>query len=255
MSFFLGMTLMPYVGHRIALWQTRRGMVKPDGSSVATVTGALFALLGLLIAFTFSGAFSRFDDRRQIIVQEANSIGTAYARIDLLSSHAQARLRPKFSEYATVRSELFDLLVDLPRARRELVRSIALQNEIWRLAVTATSEEGYQSTRMLVLPALNEMIDITTVRTVAVRTHPPLLIYFALAVVALICAGLVGYSADTTTQYQLSPVHVVGFAGVIAFILYVILDVEFARFGMVRLDSVNQLLKNLASNIRSYSSG
>lgn len=255
MALFLGMAFMPYVGHRIARWQSLRGMGTSDRNSIVTVTGALFALLGLLIAFTFSGAFSRFDDRRQNIVREANSIGQAYALIDILSGPAQARLRPKFSEYAAVRSELFDLVADLPLARRELARSIALQNEIWRLVVEATSEEDCQSARLLLLPALNEMISITTVRTITLQKHQPLLIYFALAAVALICSGLVGYSAHTGKRYRLSSVHVIGFAGVIAFILYVILDVEFARYGMVTLDNVNQLLKDLADNISVYSSG
>ena len=49
--------------------------------------GVIFGLLSLLIAFTFSGAASRFERRRDLIVQEANAIGTAYLRIDLLPAY------------------------------------------------------------------------------------------------------------------------------------------------------------------------
>jgi hypothetical protein len=48
--------------------------------------------MGLMIAFTFSGAASRFDSRRQLIVEEANKIGTAYLRIELLPASLEATL-------------------------------------------------------------------------------------------------------------------------------------------------------------------
>lgn len=65
----------------IRRWRAARGGVGDGAGSSArlgTVEGPIFALMGLLIAFTFSGAASRLDGRRQLIVQEANDIGTAY---------------------------------------------------------------------------------------------------------------------------------------------------------------------------------
>ena len=62
-----------------------------EGTS--TIEAAVFALLGLLIAFTFGGATARLDARRQMIVQEANAIGTAYLRLDLLPPADQPDMR------------------------------------------------------------------------------------------------------------------------------------------------------------------
>src|SRR5439155_1376569 len=88
---FFGMLLFLEIGRRIGI---RR--MKEDGGTagegVGAVDGAVFALLGLLIAFTFSGASARFDTRRQLIVEETNDIGTAYLRLDLLAADAQAAL-------------------------------------------------------------------------------------------------------------------------------------------------------------------
>ena len=56
---------------------------------MGVIEGAVFALLGLLLAFTFSGAATRFEGRRHLIVEEANDIGTAYLRVDLLPADAQ----------------------------------------------------------------------------------------------------------------------------------------------------------------------
>ncbi len=81
-SLFLGMSLFSIICYRFG---HRRRQEEDAPSEVSgAIIGAVFALLGLLIAFTFSGAYSRFDARRQLIVQEANAIGTAYLRLDLL---------------------------------------------------------------------------------------------------------------------------------------------------------------------------
>jgi hypothetical protein len=66
---------------------------EPEASAKenGAVAAAIFGLMGLLIAFTFSGAASRFDERRHLIVQEANAIGTFYLRLDLLPAESRGR--------------------------------------------------------------------------------------------------------------------------------------------------------------------
>ena len=98
----------------------------------------MFALLGLLIAFTFSGAAVRFDQRRSLIVQETNDIGTAYLRLDLLPPSAQPALRDLFRRYLDSRLEVYRRLPDIEAARAELARSNELQGEIWSRAVAAS---------------------------------------------------------------------------------------------------------------------
>ncbi len=80
---FFGMLLLTFAGYRLG----RRQLERTDESwptGVGPVEGAVFALLGLLTAFTFSGAYARLDARRQLIVQETNAIGSVYLRLDLL---------------------------------------------------------------------------------------------------------------------------------------------------------------------------
>src|SRR5262245_54295381 len=89
---FLAMLLALEAGRR---WGLRRRALDPDraASGLGSIEGTVFALLGLLIAFTFSGASNRFDARRTLAIQEANSIGTAWLRLDLLPGPAQPPLR------------------------------------------------------------------------------------------------------------------------------------------------------------------
>src|SRR3954471_24161081 len=89
-------------------------------TSVGSLETSVFALLGLLIAFTFSGALTRFDTRRAQAVDEANAIGTAYLRVDLLPAAAQAKMRDTFRAYADARIATYRKLPDVAAAGKEL---------------------------------------------------------------------------------------------------------------------------------------
>lgn len=232
---------------RLGRWLGLRAIAR-DGragrASVGSLETAIFALLGLLIAFTFSGALQRFDARRAQVVDEANAIGTAWLRIDLLPESAQPKLRESFRRYVDSRIATYRKLPDLGAARDELARSQRLQSEIWSQALAAVrSPEGKPSAEMLIVPALNQMFDITTVRVIATQTHPPTIVYAMLVLLALASATLAGYQGAGERGY--TSLQKVGFAAIVAFTVYVILDIEFPRVGFVRIDAIDQVLLNV----------
>ena len=92
----------------------------------------MFALFGLMVAFSFSGAVSRFDSRRALITEEANDIGTAYLRIELLALGDQPAMKGLFREYVDSRLETYRKLPDIAAAEAELNHSSAIQGEIWK---------------------------------------------------------------------------------------------------------------------------
>jgi hypothetical protein len=243
---FAGILLCLEVGRRIGLRRIAKDSERAD-AGLGTVEGAVFGLMGLLIAFTFSGAASRFDTRRQLIVQEANAIGTAYLRLDMLPASVQPALRQNFRRYLDARLSVYQKLPDIQAARAELDRATALQGEIWAQAVAAC-REAPQPPTMLVLPALNEMIDITTTRTMAAQTHPPVIIFVLMATLALTCSLLGGYGmAGSRTR---SWVHILGFAVIMAVTLYVIVDLEYPRLGLIRVDAFDQVLVDLRNSMK-----
>lgn len=247
-ALFLGMLLLLEIGRRLGV---RRLASDPDGARAGTgaIDGAVFALLGLLVAFTFSGAASRFDDRRNLIVEETNDIGTAYLRIDLLPASAQPALRDLFRRYVDSRLDTYRKLPDLDAAMAELARSTALQGEIWKQAVAASRAEGAPpSAAMLLLPALNQMIDVTTTRTMAGQIHPPVVIFAMLFGLALTAALLAGYGMGGGRAR--SWIHMIGFALVLAGAVYVIIDIEYPRLGLIRVDAFDQALVQLRSSMK-----
>jgi hypothetical protein len=213
--------------------------------------GAMFALLGLLLAFTFYGAAARFDARRMTIAEEANDIGTAYLRVDMLAPEDQAALRPVFRQYADARIEAFRKLPDLAAAKAAIARSERLQQEIWSRAVRATWRERpdvHRGAHILLLPAINDMIDITTTRSMGARIHPPRVIFALLAGVALVCALLAGRTMGAT--HTISKLHLVIFVFTAVFTVYTILEIEYPRAGLLRLDAYDQVLVDLRASMK-----
>src|SRR5262245_61742030 len=110
---------------------------------------SVFALMGLLVAFTFYGAASRFDNRRMLIAQEANAIGTAYLRIDLLPPDAQPQLREDFQNYLRSRLTVFEQFPHAGAVMAALDKSAGLQKQLWQHAVDASRGSGPATQNLL----------------------------------------------------------------------------------------------------------
>ena len=243
-ALFGGMLGMYLSGHRLRARHLAAGGER-DIAGAGIVEGAVFALLGLLLAFTFAGAASRFDDRRKLIVEEANAIGTAYLRLDVLAPAARDELRASFRDYLDTRLRVYRALPDLQAEQVELARSAQLQQQIWSKAVSATG--GVQPATLLLLPALNSMFDITTTRMMAMQTHPPLVVFGMLAALCLLGAFMAGYAMGAGKRHW---IHALTFAGMLAAAFYVIIDIEHPRFGLVRVDDFDHVLVDLRQSMR-----
>ena len=244
---FLGMLLLLEAGRRVRLRLMAREAEKPV-AGLGVVEGALFGLMGLVIAFTFSGAASRFDARRHLIVEEANNIGTAYLRLDLVPASAQPQLREKFRRYVDARLETYRVLPDLDAAMTQMAKAAELRREIWNQSIVAAREATNPQTGMLLLPALNAMFDIANTRYWATQIHPPLFIFGLLGTLALACSLLAGYGmAGGKARNWL---HVVGFAIIVTLTVYVIVDMEYPRMGFIRVDSFDQALVDVRADMQ-----
>jgi hypothetical protein len=246
-ALLLFMVVMLEAGRRAGA----RARAEMGGSErgAGAVEGAIFALLGLIMAFTFSGAAGRFDERRGLIVAEANAIGTAWLRIDLLPDTAQPALRTQFREYVDARLEAYRRLPDVDAAAASLAQANALQATIWKGAITAVAAPGAApSAAMLFLPALNDMFDITTTRLMANRAHPPSVVYLMLFVLAGASAFFAGFGMAGHARRPV--LHTLGFAAIIAAVVYVTIDIEHPRAGLVRVDDFDQAIVDVRESMK-----
>lgn len=226
----LGLVASMDAGFRLGKRRIARTGGEDLPSGVGASEAAVFGLMGLLIAFTFSGATSRFEARRHLLTEEANAIGTAYLRLDLLSAGAQPEMRRLMRAYAEARAAGVHDGTD-----------IRLQTAIWDGAQAACRQpDAAAAACQLALPALNEMIDITTTRAAAAKNHPPPAIYAMLVLISLVSALLIGYSMAANARR--SWIHILLMSASLALAIYVILDLEFPRLGLIRIDTADWLL-------------
>ena len=220
-----------------------------SGKAFGLLSGAVFALMGLLIAFSFSGAAARFETKRQLIISEVNAIETAYLRIDLLPSNRQEQLREGFRKYLDARIAFYRNVANPSAASVEMARARALQRDIWTQAVTGCREVGPNPLNTLVMSSLNAMIDISTTRETALQMHPPGVVLFLLAALPLICSLLAGYDA---AKERRSFMHMLCFAFILTITVYIILDFEYPRAGLfIHLDKADQKLVDLRESMNN----
>ena len=154
-----------------------------------------------------------------------------------------------FRQYLDSRLETYRKLPNMEAAKPEMAKSKKLQEEIWTEAVAATVlPKSHPDAGKLLLPALNNMIDITTTRSMALQTHPPRIIYALLFGLGLICSLLAGYRMSSD-QHR-SWLHIFGFTVITVIIVYVMLDAEYPRAGLIRLETADQLLVDLRDGMK-----
>jgi hypothetical protein len=217
--------------------------------------GAVFALIGLLLAFTVSGALQRFDERRQLVLQEANAVSAAYDRLSLFEGDVARDLQAKLKDYVHARIELYRMPHDLSLWEGEEVWSSAqqakiaeLKNKVWEATAAACPPANFRPPCPLALPALASVFEVARLRLGAAEKHPPHIIYamlFGLGLGGSLLAGF-GMAAAKARSW----IHMVIFAATLAVTLYVVTDMEFPRLGLIRIEDFDHFLTDVHQQMR-----
>ena len=227
-----------------------RHLAKEGASSMAglnAVEGAVFALMGLLLAFSLSGALQRFDERRQLVLQEANAISTAYDRLVFLEREKESKVKASLKAYVEARIDLYRMPsgFSLPNwsaddSTEQPAKIHALQSEVWDGAIAACSSTGASTACSLLLTSLGNLFDIARLRSGINERHPPIIIFITLFGLGLAGSLLAGFGmAAAKTR---SRIHIVAFALALAATLYIITETEYPRLGFIRVDAFDHFL-------------
>jgi hypothetical protein len=244
--FFVSSLVLLNFGRHLGLRYLRHeGADKMAG--LGTIEAAVFALIGLLVAFTVSGALQRFDERRQLVVQEANAVSAAYDRLSLFEGNVGRDLKSKLKAYVQARIELYRMPHDFsiwqgdelwPREQQDKI--LELKNMIWDATVAACPYHDFRPACGLTLSALNSAFEVARLRLGAAEKHPPDIIYvmlFGLGLGGSLLAGF-GMAAAKSRSW----IHMLSFAATFAVTLFVITDIEFPRLGLIRVESFDHFL-------------
>jgi hypothetical protein len=248
-TFFAGSLVLMNCGYRHgARYLAQSG--DPALTGLGSIEAAVFALVGLLLAFAISGALQRFDERRQLILTEGNAISTVYDRLDLLDNPRKLALKSKVKDYFGARIALYHEGINFSLWQGAEVASplytariSKLKSEIWNEAVAACAATEVKIICAMILPPLNEMFAAARSRDGANGRHPPRAIYITLFVLGLGSSFLAGVAMAASKRK--SWVHVIAFAAAVGIALFVVTDVEYPRLGIVRVNQLDQQLVDL----------
>ena len=237
---FILVTLSYWAGNRLRMRAISRDPehVKTD---VKTINGMLIGLLGLLLAFTFSMANSRYDDRRKVIIEEANTIGTTILRTDMYPDSIRIPLRSLLKDYVESRIAYYAAGSDVKKALAEFQNAQVLSGKVWRL-VTDYSKVNESTTRTSqMIQTLNDTIDITTTRLSASEgTIPDSIMYF-LFILSMCTSFLMGYDQGSKIEWLI----VIGFSLALSATIFSIVDLDRPRSGLIDMNGPNQKIIDL----------
>jgi len=199
----------------------------------ATVRSAVLALLGLLLGFSFALAGTRHEARRELLVEEANSIITTGRRAQLLPEPHAANVAQLLREYVPLRIEAHREGQFSDKFAKMRKRSAELQDHMWAEAVAAAAEQSSSITASFIA-SLNETIDLEAKRVAAKRNHVPGAVWLLLPCVAGAGMWLVSYPAGTSGRRSISERFV--FPILVAIVIAIITDIDTPRAGLISVD-------------------
>jgi len=196
---------------------------------VDMIRNAILAMVTFLVGFSFAGAGSRFIDRQDLIVKEANAIGTAWLRAMLLPEPQRGEVQAELRQYAGDRLELLRSF-DTASIHQILAKTGASQSRLWRSGVAGVGTDREFANFML--PALNDVIDIHSEHLSAARRHVPQPILVVIVVTAAIGMAMVGF--DNGLARRRFFVLSTAFSLVLAASLWMTIDLDRPRNGFMQ---------------------
>ncbi len=208
-------------------------------NQISTFQASSLGLLALLLGFTFSMAASRFELRRDLIVEEANAIGTTMLRAELLPEAARSEVGDLLAEYVHARVDFFDAGVDPTLIAAAERRSVEIQNRLWALA-TDVAREGVQPVNAsLFMQALNETIDLQSTRKAALNYRVPEVIFLVLYIVSFFSFVMVGYGGGLGGKRNAAATTIM--ALLISSVILLIVDLDRPRRGLFTISQQSLL--------------
>jgi len=221
------------IGFRIGMWLQRRDPDSGTTPMTGVVVGGMLGLIAFLLAFCIGIVINQHNGRKEMVVTEANAVGTAYLRAGFLGEPDQASTRDLLQEYVEVR---LATAADLSLYDSALTRSEEIHGELWSI-VEDNVRQGQESAIMaLFIDAINEVIDVHSQRLAAeyLRLPEPLwLVLYAATVLSFLLVG-VAHSADGRRD----PLAMLLFALAFVAVLMIIVDLDRPQQGLFSVSQI-----------------
>lgn len=202
-----------------------------SGTRIEAFENALLGLLSLMIGFTFSLALNRFEQRKAVVLSEANAVGTVALRARLLPAPHGAQVAQLVKAYADTRLALGVAPYASMQRRTAIDSSLRLQESLWREAAAVTALDARSVPAGLFADAMNHLIDMHESRLTADRNHVPESVLLLLGGIAVVALGFAGYTSAQGGSRNRVPATIM--AVTIVTVIALIMDLDRPRRGLV----------------------
>jgi hypothetical protein len=201
-----------------------------NSTPVGSIVAAILGLLAFMLAFTFGMAGTRFDQRRALVLDEANAIGTTYLRAEYLPEPSNTKIRGLLREYVDARLEA----IEEGKLQHALQESDKLLDVLWEQAVIVAKLDEKSVMTGLFISSLNDTIDLNEKRvTAGLRNRIPTIIWLSLYFVTILGIASLGYQMGLAGSRSIPAT----FALILtfAFVLYLIGDLDRSQHGLLKV--------------------
>lgn len=217
-------------GYRFGRWWQDHTSDEKEGPTTMIV-GSLLGLMAFLLAITTGMAADRFDTRRGLVLEEANSIGTSYLRAGYLPEPASTEIRDLLREYVPLRI----VANDLSDIQARMARSTELHGQLWSIAEELARATPDSDVLALFIDSLNESIDLHETRVVAgIYARVPQTLLLLLLFGSNLTLVMVGYNAGLTRRRG----SVTGIAMIVMLgaVITLVIDLDRPRDGFLKVN-------------------
>ena len=235
------------IGFRIGIWLQDRSPDSGDARMTGTVVGGMLGLMAFLLAFSIGIVINQQAERRVMVVEEANAIGTAWLRAGFLDEPDQSSSRALLQEYTQIRLDAAEDTTKLPAA---VARSEEIQSELWAI-VEKNVREGYDSDIMgLVIESVNDVIDVHSLRLAAANLRLPRLFGILLFGATILSFLLVGIASSSDRKRDTDAMII--FALVFVAVLIVVVDLDRPQEGLLTVSqtAMSDLLRQITPPVQ-----
>jgi hypothetical protein len=197
------------------------------------VQNATLALLGLMIAFTYSFTVSHYETRKRDVIDEANALGTAFLRAGLEKERGGSELQKALLEYARTRVVTPENSATFEDDQAMLDRTLAAQSEIWSATERVMMAGPVNPLEVALLTSINEVIDMHTERVTTGFDTLPQVVFWTLLFIAAVAVMIGGYTAGLSGM--MCRCRMFAFILVLAATIHLIVDFDRSMRGFISI--------------------
>jgi hypothetical protein len=201
---------------------------------LGTIRTSTLGLVALLLGFSFAITSNRFNDRSRLVMDEANAIGTCYLRAGLVADPASTQIRAALRRYIDLRIESYEKGIDPQQFERLAGDMHAALDELWIGVAHAVSADRDRALVSAIVPAANDVIDLSATREWMRGYHMPPHVVLLLALSIIICSAMIGHALGESGDRRV--VLSLGINLLIIMVAFVVLDFDRPRRGLIRVD-------------------